>query len=116
MYSKLVLSTSLLLLYYVLNSSLGPSSSTPRLVGYPAFIVCTPTLFANELILLSCTSLPIPILRREPEWFNSGLTLSLALTYYLPAPIGTKLRIVSTTKSTGKRAVTVYGEVCSPML
>lgn len=51
------------------------------------------------------------MLRPEPEWAGSGMTLSLALTYYLPAPVGSKLKIIATTKSSGKRAVTVYGEV-----
>lgn len=68
-----------------------------------------------HFIFYSATSLPIPVLRHEDEWRSSGATLSLNLTYFIPARPGDKLRITATTKSSGKRTVTVYGEVRSSM-
>jgi len=68
---------------------------------------CTTTILDNV------ASLPIPILLRSEEWKYSGVSSSLSTNFYLPASIGDRLVVIATTKSGGKRSVTVHGEMWS---
>jgi len=69
---------------------------------------CTATIFDIA------TSLPVPLLMDyADDWVLTGVTSSLSLNYFLPGIAGERLRLVCTTKSGSRRAVTVVGELWS---